>query len=219
VRRRPPAVSRILMGLAVLLGLASTLVFRAHLARLEAQAREAGPGVPVVFAATDLTRGTELTRSMLSAGEMPKRFMPPGALGSVNQAEGRILSADVTAGEPLTVARLAAPGGPVASLIPPGLRAVPVTAAMPRSALLPGDRVDVLVTFASGAASGGAHAETVASEAEVLLVVERAGFEEPVESATVVLLVTPEIAERLAYARALGDPSLAIAPPASAEWP
>lgn len=219
MRRRPPAASRILVALALLLGASATLVLRAHLARLEANARAAGPGVPVVLAARGLTRGSALDQSSLLQGSVPRRFLPPGALRSLKQAWGRILSADVASGEVLTSARLAPPGGPVASLVPPGLRAVPVTAAIPRSAVVPGDRVDVLVTFASGAASGGPHAETVASEAEVLLVVERAGFEESVESATVVLLVTPETAERLAFARALGDLSLAIAPPASADWP
>lgn len=213
MRRRAPPASRILVALALGLGASATLALRAQLARVEARARTGGPGVPVVLAATDLPRGTELTRSMVSEGEIPERFVPPGALGSVDQIEGRILAADLTAGEPLTAARLAPPGGPVASLVPPGLRAVPVTAAIPRSALVPGDRVDVLVTFASGAASGGPHAETVASEAEVLLVVEAAGFEEPVDAATVLLLVTPETAERVAYARALGDLSLTIAPP------
>jgi pilus assembly protein CpaB len=201
------------------LGASATLVLRAHLARLEANARAAGPGVHVVVAARELTRGSVLDRSSLQEGIVPRRFLPPGALRSIEQAWGRILSADVSMGEVLTDTRLAPPGGPVASLVPQGLRAVPVTAAIPRAAVVAGDRVDVLVTFASGAASGGPHAETVASEAEVLLVVERAGFEESVESATVVLLVTPETAERLAFARALGDLSLAIAPPASAEWP
>lgn len=219
MRRRPPAASRILVALALLLGASATLVLRAHLARLEANARAAGPGVPVVLAARGLTRGSALDQSSLLQGSVPRRFLPPGALRSLEQAWGRILSADVASGEVLTSARLAPPGGPVASLVPPGLRAVPVTAAIPRTAVVPGDRVDVLVTFAPGAASGGPHAETVASEAEVLLVVERPGFEESVESATVVLLVTPETAERLAFARALGDLSLAIAPPASADWP
>jgi Flp pilus assembly protein CpaB len=77
----------------------------------------------------------------------------------------------------------------------------------------PGDHVDVLASFLPGTASGGPHAETVASEAEVLLVVDRAGYEEPVDAATFVVLVTPETAERLAYARSLGELSLAIAPP------
>jgi pilus assembly protein CpaB len=219
MRRRPPAASRILVALALVLGASATLIFRGHLARLEARARASGPGVPVVLAVRELARGTVLDRSSVLQATMPRRFLPPGALRSVEQAWGRLLSADVASGEVLTTTRLAPPGGPVASLVPTGLRAVSVTAAIPPSAVVPGDRVDVLVTFASGAASGGPHAETVASETEVLLVVEGADFEEPVESATVVLLVTPETAERLAYARALGDLSVAIAPPSSADWP
>jgi pilus assembly protein CpaB len=214
VRRRPPAASRVLVALALLLGAAATLVLRAHLARLEAAARSAGPGVSVVVAARPLARGSVLDPSAVREGIVPRRFLPPGALMSVDRALGRILSADVASGEVLTSARLAPPGGPVASLVPPGLRAVPITAAVPRGVVAPGDRVDVLATFAPGTASGGPHAETVASEAEVLVVVDRASYEEPVDAATVVLLVTPETAERLAYARSLGELSLTIAPPA-----
>jgi Flp pilus assembly protein CpaB len=144
---------------------------------------------------------------------MPRRFLPPGVIPSMEGALGRILSADVAAGEVLTSARLAPAGGPVASLVPPGLRAVPITAAVPRDVIEAGDHVDVLASFPPGTASGGPHAETVASEAEVLLVVDRVGYEEPVDAVTVVVLVTPETAERLAYARSLGELSLAVAPP------
>ncbi len=215
MRRRAPAASRVLLALAVLLGTAATLVLRAHLARLEARARSGGPGVPVVVAARALARGSVLDPSSVREGSLPRRFLPPGALLSAERVWGRILAADVASGEILTGARLAPSGGPVASLVPPGLRAVPLTVAVPPGVVVPGDRVDVLATFVPGAASGGSHAETVASEAEVLRLVDRAGFEEPVDAATVVLLVTPETAERLAYARSLGDLSLAIAPPAT----
>lgn len=146
---------------------------------------------------------------------MPRRYLPPGALSSAADAEGRILAADVVSGEPITAARLAPPGGPVASLVPAGLRAVPVTVSLPRGAVVPGDRVDVLATFSTGAP----HAEVVAPEVEVLVVVERPGFDETADTATVLLLVTSENAERIAYARALAELSVAIAPPASAGFP
>jgi pilus assembly protein CpaB len=218
VRRRPPAASRVLVALALLLGAAATLLLRAHLARLEVEARSGGPGVSVVVAARALSRGSVLDPSSVREGSLPRRFLPPGALPSMDRAVGRILSAHVASGEVLTTARLAPPGGPVASLVPAGLRAVPITAAIPPRVVTPGDRVDVLATFAPGTASGGPHAETVASDAEVLLVIDRAAYEEPVDAATVVLLVTPETAERLAYARSLGELSLAIAPPATEGW-
>jgi len=218
VRRRPPAASRVLVALALLLGAVATLVLRAHLAGLEATARSGGPGVSVVVAARALARGTRLDPSSVREGSLPRRFLPPGALRSMDRAMGRILLAKVASGEVLTTARLAPPGGPVASLVPAGLRAVPITAAIPPGVVDPGDRVDVLATFAPGTASRGPHAETVASEAEVLLVMDRATYEEPVDAATVLLLVTPETAERLAYARSLGELSLAIAPPATMGW-
>jgi Flp pilus assembly protein CpaB len=103
----------------------------------------------------------------------------------------------------------------VASLVPTGLRAIPVTVSLPRGTVVPGDHVDVLATFTTGAL----HAEVVATEVEVLLVVERPGFDETAESATMLLLVTSETAERIAYARALAELSVAIAPPASVGLP
>jgi Flp pilus assembly protein CpaB len=77
--------------------------------------------------------------------------------------------------------------------------------------VVPGDRVDVLATFPPGATTGGPHAETVAPEAEILLIVDGPAYDESAEAATVMLLVTAETAERLAYARSMGELSLAIA--------
>jgi Flp pilus assembly protein CpaB len=75
----------------------------------------------------------------------------------------------------------------------------------------PGDRVDVLATY------GGErpHTETVASGLEVLRVMSPAtsgavggGAEVP----SLVLLVSPLDAERLAYAKAFADLTVSIAP-------
>ncbi|MGH2676228.1 MAG: Flp pilus assembly protein CpaB [Actinomycetota bacterium] len=211
MRRARPRSSRILLLLSAALAVLATLALRGHLARLEARAAAAGPAAAVVVATSDLDRGTMLDPSMLDVRTVPDRYRPPGALAEPRQAAGRILAADVAEGETLTAARLASPGGPVAALVPEGLRAFPVTAALPRGTLAPGDRVDVLATFAAGQP----YTETVTSEAEVLLVLDADGPEDLGQGATVVLLVGPEVAERLAYARAFADISLAVAPPES----
>jgi len=108
---------------------------------------------------------------------------------------------------------LAPPGGPVAALVPDGLRAIAITAAVPSGVLAAGDRVDVLATFASGQQP---HTETVVEGAEVLSVVTAAGLEESAGASTLVLLVTPDVAERLAFARAFADLAVAVAPPLEA---
>jgi pilus assembly protein CpaB len=205
MRRSRPRTSRILFVLSMVLAVGTTMAIQARLARLEAQARAAGPGREVVVAAVDLDRGTLLEASMLSARRIPTRYLPPGALDSADAALGRTLAADVAADEPITEVRLGSPGGPVAALIPPGMRAVAVPAAIPASALRAGDRVDIHATFASG----GSHTETVVAGAEVLTVLP--GTDPGGTGAvTLIVLVGPESAERLAFARTFADLSVAL---------
>jgi Flp pilus assembly protein CpaB len=215
MRRRPPRASRVLFVLSLLVATAATLVLRGHLARLAERAQAAGPGRPVLVAASDLDRGTVLDAASVRTEQVPDRYRPPGALGTPEEAAGRALASDVAAGEPLTATRLAPLGGPVASLVPDGLRAVAVTSTVPPGTLVPGDRVDVLATYASGRP----HTETVVGGAEVLSLAESGRGEELGGGVTAVLLVSPDTAESLAFARAFADLSLAVAPAGEASLP
>jgi Flp pilus assembly protein CpaB len=208
MRRVRPRASRILLVLSAALAILATLTLRGHLARLEARAGVGERDGPVLVVTADLDRGTQLDPSMLGVRTVPDRYRPPGALSGPAPAVGRILGADVRSGEALTEARLATPGGPVAALVPEGLRAFPVSAAIPSGILAPGDRVDVLATFAAGQP----YTETVASSAEVLVVLDGEGPDDVAIGATVVLLVGPETAQRLAHARAFADISLSVVP-------
>lgn len=209
MRRRRPRASRVLVLLSVLVASGSTLALRGHLVRLEARAAAVGPGVPVVVAAAQLARGTVLAPGMVRITETPRSHLPADAVHEVEEVSGRALAADVAAGEPITQIRLAASGGPVAALVPDGYRAVPVSVTLPAGAVAPGDRVDVLATFVSG----NPHTETVATEAEVLQVLEGPSFDETGAGATVFVLVTSATAERLAFAGVHAELSVAVAPP------
>jgi Flp pilus assembly protein CpaB len=198
-----------LILLSLLLASSATLTLRGHLARLEARAAAAGPAVPVVVAAGRLSRGTVLAPEMLRVAESPREHLAPGTVPSIEEVTGRTLAADVAAGEPITEIRVTAGGGPVAALVPKGLRAVPVSVSLPAGAVAPGDRVDVLATFVSAAA----HTETVAWEVEVLRVLDQRPYEESGASATVFVLVTPDTAERLAFSAVHAELSVAVAPP------
>jgi Flp pilus assembly protein CpaB len=209
MRRKRPRASRVLVFLSVLLGAFATLVLRGHLARLEARAEASGPGEPVVVIVGRLERGTVLAPGMVAVDEMPARYAPPGALSSVDQATGHTLAADMAPGETLTSVRLAPPGGPVASLVPDGLRAVPVNVELPPGAVSSGDRVDVLATYATGRP----YTEAVVSAAEVLTVLATNSPDVPGSATALLLLVDPEAAERLAHARTFADLSVAVAPP------
>ena len=212
--RRWPTASKAFAVLAIVLGAASFSIVRAYAARLEALRPALGTSVHVVVAAVELQRGTMLTAPSLRIASMPATFVPAGAFDSAAALEGRTLLTDVAAGEILTRTRVADRGsGPVAALVPPGLRAASVQSGLPSGAVRPGDRVDVLATY------GGdrPHTETVASGLEVVLVMRGASAggtplagADSASSPSLMVLVTSEDAERLAYARAFAELSVSV---------
>lgn len=196
---------------SLLAGAASFSLVRGYAAELEALRPTTGELIQVVVAAADLPRGAVLTEPNLAIRQVPAAYAPPGAFRSIDQAIGRVLSSDLAEGEPLSQTRVGSEGGPVASLVPSGLRAFVVPAGLPAGVVRPGDRVDVLATF------GGPHpyTETVGVGLEVLSVIdEAAGTFEAGGSAgsSLVLLVSPDTAERLAHAAAFAQVSVAITP-------
>jgi pilus assembly protein CpaB len=210
--RRWPRAARITAGLALLCGVAAFVLVQGYVGRVEAARPALGAPVSVVVAARDLARGTALAPDTLEVRELPAEFAPPGAVHDPAAAAGRVLVGAMAAGEPVTETRLAAPhAGPVAALVPPGLRAFVVATDVPPEAVRAGDRVDVLATFGGGRP----HTETVATGLEVLSVLGSGQTDAlsgaPSDAPRLVLLVSPENAERLAYASAFGDLSVTIA--------
>jgi pilus assembly protein CpaB len=201
-------MSGVLLFLSLAVAVAATLALESHLRRMEAAAAAAGPGRPAVVATSPLARGSVVSTDVLAVRSIPAPFLPPGAVTRVSEAAGRTLSADLAAGEVLTRARLAGAGGPVASLVPAGLVAFPITSTLPPGSVVAGDRVDVLATYPTRP-----FAETVVEGAEVLAVT-RAGPSGDLGAGTasVLLLVSSDVAERLAHARAFAEIALAIAP-------
>jgi pilus assembly protein CpaB len=208
--------ARLLACLAVVFGVAAFWSVHGYVARVEALTPALGRSVPVVVAARDLERGTRLDAGMLRQVTFPSRFAPPGAIARPDQASGRVLLAGIATGEPLTETRLAPRrAGPVASLVPEGFRAFAVITSLPPGSVRPGDHVDLLATFAKGQP----HTETVASDVEVLLVLSpgssSGGLPDTGTSLdsgqTLMLLVRPDQAEQLAYARAFADLTVTVA--------
>ncbi|HSJ50147.1 MAG TPA: Flp pilus assembly protein CpaB [Actinomycetota bacterium] len=208
--RRWSRRSKAFAALAVVSGAAAYLVVDGYAARLETLAPVAGEPVPVVVAARDLARGTSLDDDALRVELVPVAFAPPGRIAIPSTLLGRTLTSDVAEGEPVTRTRIATSGGPIASLVPSGLRAFPIPVGPSVGAVRPGDRVDVLATF------GGPrpYTDTVASGLEVLAVVEPGGATFDAaggDRASLVLLVGPAIAEELAHASAFADLAVAVA--------
>jgi len=199
----------LLLVLAVAAGAGSFSMVRGYAAEVRALRPSAGDPVAVVVAATDLERGSVIAETELRIERMPSAYAPPGALASVDDATGRTLVTDVVEGEPITVTRVGSAGGPVASLLPSGLRAFVVPAGVPAGVVRAGDRVDVLATF------GGPHpyTNTVGTGLEILSVIDdSAGAFEASGTGgpSLVLLVSHETAERLTHATAFAEVSVSV---------
>ena len=211
VLRRWSPRSKLLLALAVLAGAGSFSLVRGYAAEVEALRPMIGAAVPVVVAVRPLERGSVLAEADLGVRQIPSAYAPPGAVASIAKAVGLTLEADLAEGETLTATRVGRTGGPVAAVVPSGLRAFVVPAGLPSGVVRPGDRVDVLATF------GGPrpYTDTVGSGIEVLSVLEAdpTAFEAGgTGGPSLVLLVSPDTAERLAHATAFGQISVTIAP-------
>ena len=149
-RRRRAAL---LLGLALLLGtLAATTVGRRE-AALEAQL---GPLSEIVVARTDLVPGRPLRVGDLALRRLPARYVPAGAATSAGELVARALAVPVPRGGVLSTGLLDPGNGGIAH--PPvrrGERAADVVAQGSLALVVPGARVDVLVTRdAAGGAPG-----------------------------------------------------------------
>jgi pilus assembly protein CpaB len=215
------------------LSVAAGLLVHSYMDRAASLATADMPEAAVVVAATPIQRGTPLVASDLRQTRIPVPYVPPGAFTQVSKAAGRVALADLAPGEVVTQTRLArVRAGPVASLVPRGLRAFAVPTSLPPGLIAPGDRVDVLATFNTGQA----HTELVVSGVEVLLVLgpdptgRSASGSGPADglgmdaaaaggtgSTTLVLLVSLDQEERLAFARAFANLEVTLAPPAYGE--
>ena len=223
--RLRPRSSRSYFLLAAAMAVVAGLMAHSYLGRTSAAAGS-GPQAPVVVAAEHIERGQAIGPSQVHVVRMPRRYAPPGSLSKIEQLAGRVALADLSPGEPVTETRLArVRAGPVASLVPEGLRAFAVPTSLPPGAVAQGDRVDILATYSSGQP----HTEGVVDGVEVLLVlgppgqggassrgigldIAGAGAGEAV---TLIVLISPDQESRLAFARAFGDLEVAIAPAAA----
>ncbi len=211
LRRKWPLSAWVFLLLAVACGLGAITAMSGYRARIEATRPDLGPPLGVVAAAADLTRGAVLGAGDVRITRLPTDVVPTGALTDPSAAVGRILLAGIAPGEVVTESRLAPRGaGPIAALVPAGLRAVIVAAPLPPGTVRAGDLVDVFATY------GGAHPHTeeAAAAVQVLRVLSAppAGSTDVTATSgpSLALLVSPSVAQELAYASAFGHLMVAI---------
>ncbi len=145
------AKSLALLLLALGCGLVASIGITQVMAKRDTKPAQVGETVPVFVAIEDIPLREFVTAQMLKVEEWPKGTVPPGAIGKIEDIEGRMTKSKVYTGEPILDAKLFGMGddsGGIAARIPAGYRVIPVKvdavsggAAMIR----PGDRVDVTV--------------------------------------------------------------------------
>lgn len=205
------------MGLAVVLGLAAAVVGYFGLSAVSSQARRAtmGETQEVVVTSGDVTYGVKLEKSMLRTVRYPRESVPAGAFSSVDSVAGQTTKIFMTAKEPVTAIKLSSLGGGLSMLVRPGMRAASVEVNQVSGVsgfILPGDRVDMLVTVEKLQNPEEAYTQTILQDVEVLAAGMKTTTQDnkPLAVQAVTLLVEPKEAEIMAHATRQGAITLVL---------
>ena len=205
-------------ALAVALGfLVSVYVYQSLQSRSGARSES---GVDVIVAADDLQVGARVQEHDIKIIKIPAADLPPGSPRRRSDVLGHGVIIPISKGEFILPNRLAGEnaGAGLPSLIPPGMRAVPVRVNDVVSVagfVTPGTRVDVLLTGTPGG-SGEPQTTTVLQNIAVLAsghTLERTATGEAQNTAVITLLVSPDDAQRLTLASSEGHIQLALRNP------
>ena len=179
----------------------------------------------VVVAVNDLPFGTHLGRDQLTVVAWPLSSMPADAFHSVeevfagSQGFDRIVLKPVDKGEPVLKSRISGFGAKatLSRQVPAGMRAVSIRVddvSGVAGFILPGDRVDVMLTHRLQGASPDASLVTdiILQNVQILGIDQLSDQdrEKPVVARTATVAVTPEDAQKLALAQQAGTLGLAL---------
>jgi pilus assembly protein CpaB len=204
-----------------LASLASMGVYRI-VSRLPTRPAQA-PTVDTVIAKHPLKLGTRITSDHVRIVKWPAETKIPASFSKLEDVLQRGLISDLDENEPLTESKLAPleAGAGLPPSITPGMRAVSVKVnevVGVAGFVVPGTRVDVMVTLTSRQQNTDSQTRVVVSNAQVLTAGTRYDQEKakegaPIPSTVVTLLVTPPDAERIALAASEGQIMLALRNP------
>lgn len=174
--------------------------------------------VDVAVAARDMSAGRLLEPEDVKVVEWPARALPDGFSRSPAEVVGRGLLTDIKTNEPILASRVASreAGGGLPVVIPPGKRAMSVRVddvVGVAGFVLPGTRVDVLVTLDQAAGESVPRTRVLLQNIVVVSagqITERDDQGEPRSVPVVTLLVEPGEGERLALASGKGSIRLAL---------
>jgi pilus assembly protein CpaB len=208
------------MIVAALLGAAAAIVGYFGLSSLatRAAAKSDANYRNVIVTASDLTYGVKLDRAMLRMARYPKDAVPEGAYASMDSVVGQTTKVFMGAREPVTATKMSSRGGGLSMLVRPNMRAASLEVNQVSGVsgfVLPGDRVDVLVTVDPRNPNEDAITRTVLQNVEVLAAGQKTEQQDnkPITVQAVTILVAPDGAETLALAEHEGKIHLVLRNP------
>lgn len=206
--------------LAVLLGVAAAVVGYFSLSQIAARSASASSANmrPVVVTVSDLTYGQKLEAPMLRVMNYPKDVVPAGAFSTVDSVVGQTTKVFMAAREPVTAIKLSSRGGGLSLAIRPSMRAVSAEVNQVSGVsgfVLPGDRVDILVTLQPTQQNTEPVTETVLQNIEILASGQKTQSEgnKPITVQAVTMLVDPAGAQVLTHAEREGQIMLVLRNP------
>lgn len=213
----------IVIAIAVLLGGAAAIAVYRAVQRIPVRQVEVA-SVFTVVAARPIPVGTMITKDHVKVIAWPARNPVPGAFGKVEEVVDRGAIVGIAENEPLTSAKIALPGmgAGLPPRIPTGMRAVSVKVnevVGVAGFVIPGSRVDLLVTVEDPGTRGAQITRAVVNNIEVLTAGTRYDNEaaqregKAMESNVVTLLATPQDAEKIALAATEGRIMLTLRNP------
>jgi pilus assembly protein CpaB len=216
----------LILALALIAGVSAAAGVNAL--RQPVAASEGPDSVLIVVATGDIPRFTTVSVDMVTTHPYPKDLVPSGALTSVEEALDRVVYVPLMKDEPVLNNKLAAKGlgRGMAAGIPAGMQAytipTPTVSAGVAGFILPGNKVDVLLTVTSNGGkddpTGGGSSTPLLQSAEILAVDQRVDAPaenkvNPNELRSVTLLVTPRQAAMLALGQTKGILHLSLRNP------
>lgn len=208
----------LLLASALALGLISVALARQWLGHKPAAALAPPDTATVVVARSALAAGTRLTRDDLSEIAWPAASVPPGALSSIDtllaDKERGAVVRPIDKGEPVLASKLGAQGRPgLSAQIGGDRRAITIRVNDVLGVagfVLPGDRVDVLLTRDLG--PDNPVTDVLLQRVKVLGIDQEASErkDKPMVARAVTLEVSPEEAQRITLATEVGTLSLSL---------
>lgn len=212
------------LAVAIVLGLVAVILVRSFLSKSKpgqiATGASVGRGVYVVVASAPIARGATVDPKLIRLVTYPADSVPEGSFHSLTEAStgGRLALRSFVPGEPILAPSITGPGGKLtlSAAMTLGMRAVAIRASDTSAVggfVLPGDRVDVLLTRSIGSGEDASAVTQVLAENVRILGVDQSDNDEqnkPVVAKAITVEVTPDQAAMLNLAESVGTLSLTL---------